>query len=105
MSHPSVHPVQLRHAQLYGCIVRPRSTVKRRGPAALPLLEDEETNDDELERLRGDVQHLIDRQQVLDCVAFLSRGHDRPAACTTPRRRPTVGAALFDPAPDLADQT
>jgi SnoaL-like domain len=40
-------------------------------------MEDEEMNDDELERLRGDVEYLIDRQQVLDCVASLSRGHDR----------------------------
>lgn len=34
-------------------------------------------NDDELEQLRRDVQHLKDRSDILDCIAGHARGHDR----------------------------
>jgi hypothetical protein len=40
-------------------------------------VEDEEMNDIELEALRRDVQYMRDRVEILDCVAALSRGHDR----------------------------
>jgi hypothetical protein len=33
--------------------------------------------DDELRSLRRDVQYLMDRQAILDCIASHARGHDR----------------------------
>ena len=33
--------------------------------------------EDELEALRRDVRYLMDRSEILDCVANQSRGHDR----------------------------
>ena len=33
--------------------------------------------DDELRELRRDVDHLLDRQAIIDCIASHARGHDR----------------------------
>jgi len=35
------------------------------------------SSNDDLEQLRRDVQYLKDRQEILDCIANQSRGHDR----------------------------
>ena len=40
-------------------------------------VEEETMSDDELQRLQRDVQYLKDRLEIADCVAALSRGHDR----------------------------
>jgi SnoaL-like protein len=36
-----------------------------------------EMTDDELRELRRDVDHMMDRQAILDCIASHARGHDR----------------------------
>jgi hypothetical protein len=35
------------------------------------------SSDDDLEQLRRDVQYLVDRTAILDCIANHARGHDR----------------------------